>query len=156
MGIQNRLTPQLIAEAENPQGYSPSTLGQMTTAAEQTVGGSNAGAAGSAGLRAERTRNIGSGQAAAAASGRSASEDLSQVNAGIQSQNANLKAKQQQAGLSGLQGMYSTDTGAGLNALGLSNQALNDAGQLSNFWQQLMLQGVKSGGEVAASYAGRD
>jgi hypothetical protein len=136
LGINSALAPALTAEAINPQGINPTTMGQMTTAAEQTAGGSNAGIAGTAGLRAARTRNIGSGQAATEEAGRGAAEDLSQINAGIQTKNADLKAHQQQAGLSGLGAMYGTDVNAGENALGLANSAVDIAGkQKPGFWQ---------------------
>ena len=139
LGIGSSLAPALTAESINPQGYSPTTMGQMTTAAEQTAGGSNAGVAGEAGLRAARTRNIGSGQAATAEGGRAAGQELSQVNAGIQSNNAQLKAKQQQEGLSGLSSLYGTDVTAGNNALGLSNQALGTATNAKpTFWQNAL------------------
>ncbi len=138
LGINSTLAPALTAEAVNPQGYSPSSMAAMTTGAEQSAGGTNAGIAGQAGLRATRTRNIGSGQAATAEGGRAAGQELSQVNAGIQTNNANLKAKQQQAGLSGLGALYGTDVTAGNNALGLANNAVNIAGnQKPGFWQGL-------------------
>ena len=139
LGLGSTLAPSLTAESINPQGYSPTTMGQMTTAAEQTAGGSNAGVAGEAGLRAARTRNIGSGQAATAEGGRAAGQELSQVNAGIQTNNAKLKAQQQQEGLTGLEHMYGTDVTAGENALGLSNSSLNLANNAKpTFWQSAL------------------
>lgn len=126
-------------------------MASETTAAEQTAGGSNAAAAGGAGLLANRTRNIGSGQAAAAAGNRAAGESLSQTNAGIQNQNTALKESQRQAGLSGEGALYGEDVGAGENALGLSNSSLKDAGSLSNYWQDLLMQGIKSGTSVATA-----
>ena len=83
LGLNAALTPALTAESINPQGFSPTTMGQMQTAAEQTAGGANAGEAGTAGLTAARTRNVGAGQAAGEEAGRAASQNLSQVNAGI-------------------------------------------------------------------------
>ena len=154
LGIQSALTPQLEDEAANPQGYNPTTMGQMTTAAEQTAGGSNAGISGSAGLRAARTRNIGSGQATTAAAGQGAGQELSQINAGIQTKNADLKAKQQQAGLSGLEGVGAGDMSAGENALGLSNSALGTAGNMKNFWQEYLLQAQKEAGQMAGAGGG--
>lgn len=148
------LQPALTQEIVNPSGYTPTQMGAMTTAAEQSAGGSNAGAAGGALLRAGRTHNIGSGQAATSAASRNAGQELSQVNAGIQSKNADLEQKQRQSALSTEEGLYGTNVGAGENALGLSNTSLNDAGNLKDFWQQLLLQGVQSGGQVGAAYAG--
>jgi hypothetical protein len=143
-GVNNTLTPALTAEAVNPQGYSPTQLAAQTTAAEQTAGGSNAGATGGALLRAVRSRNVGAAPAAIDASNENASKNLSQTNAGIQTKNADLQQKQRQAGLSGLQGLYDENVGAGQNALNSSNSALNDAGDLKNFWQQLLTQGIDS------------
>jgi hypothetical protein len=150
--VNSTLTPALTAEATNPQGYSPTQMAAQTTAAEQTAGGANAGAKGGALLRAARTRNVGSAPAAISESNRAGSQDLSQINAGIQTRNADLQQKQRQSGISGLEGLYGENVGAGESALGLSNSALNDAGNLKDFWQQLLLQGVQSGGQVASAY----
>ena len=153
-GISSALTPALTAEAVNPTGYTPTQMAAQTTGAEQAAGGSNAGATGGALLRAARTRNAGAAPAAIDQSSRNAGEDLSQVNAGIQSKNADLQQHQRQAGLSGLENMYGTEVGAGENALGLSTSATNDAGHLPDFWDQLLTQGIQSGGQVASSYVG--
>ena len=144
----------LTAEAVNPSGYSPTQMAAQTTAAEQTAGGANAGATGGALLRAARTRNAGAAPAAIGASNRAAGEDLSQVNAGIQSKNADLQQKQRQQGISGLEGLYGENVGAGEQALGLSTGAIKDAGSLDNFWQDLLKQGIQSAGQAGASYAG--
>jgi hypothetical protein len=150
LGLEPGLASTYSALATHPAGYDPATLGQMTTAAEQSAGGGASGATGEAQLRANRTRNIGSGQAASAYGNAEASKDLSQRNAEIQTGNAALKQRQQSEGLAGESGLVS----GGENALGLSDTALKDAGDLPNFWQNLMLQGVKSGGEDAAAYLG--
>ena len=151
-GINSSLTPALTQEAINPSGYTPTEMASQTTAAEQTAGGSNSGAAGGALLRAARTRNAGAAPAAIDAASQRAGQQLSQTNAGIQTNNANLQQKQKQAGISGLEGLYGENVGAGENALGLSTGALKDAGSLQNFWQQLLMQGVQSGGQVAGGY----
>jgi hypothetical protein len=80
-------------------------------------------------------------------------QNLSQVNAGIQSQNANLAQKKQQSAESGLEGLYGTNVGAGIGALGQSTGALNDAGNLKSFWQSLLQQGMQSAGQAAAGGA---
>lgn len=149
------LAPALTAEAVNPQGYSPTQMAAQTTAAEQTAGGASAGATGGALLRASRTRNAGAAPTAIANANRAGSQNLSQVNAGIQTRNADLQQKQRQEGISGLGNLYGEDVGAANQDLGLSNSALNDAGNLKNFWQQLLLQGVQTGGQVAAAEIGK-
>lgn len=153
-GINSTLVPTLKAQMINPQGYNPATMASMITAAEQTAGGSNADATGGALLRAARTRNAGAAPAAIAASNRAAGQNLSQRNAVIQNQNAELKAKQQLGAEAGLGSLYGENVNAGNQALGLSNSALGTAGNLKNFWQDLLMQGLKSGGEVAAAAAG--
>lgn len=149
------LQPALTQEVVNPSGYTPTQMGAMTTAAEQTAGGSNAGATGGAMLRAARSRNIGSAQAETGEAARGAGQDLSQINAGIQSKNADLQQKQHQQGLSEEESLYGTNVGAGENALNLSDTSLKDAGSLSNFWQQLLMQGIQSAGQVAGAAAGK-
>lgn len=153
-GINSSLTPELEAQAANPSGYSPTQMGAMTTAAEQTAGGSNAGATGGALLRAARTRNAGAAPAAIGEANRGASQELSQINAGIQGRNADLQQRQKAQALQGLEGLYGENVGAGETALGLSSGALKDAGSLQNFWQNLLMQGVKSAGDIGAAYAG--
>lgn len=152
--IGGALTPTLESELVNPQGFTPQQMSAQTTAAEQTAGGSNAGATGGALLRAARTRNAGAAPAAIGAANRGASQNLSQINAGIQENSANLAAKRQGEAARGLEGLYGENVGAGENALGLSNTSLKDFGDLGNFWQQLLMQGLKSGGEIAAAKAG--
>ena len=149
LGLESGLAPTLQAEATHPAGYDPASMAAMTTAAEQTAGGGAAAGVGEAGLRANRTRNLGSGQAAGAAANRGASQDLSQINAGIQGKNADLKAKQQQEGLSGEQALLGTETGAGENALGLSDTALHEAGALPNEWQTILNQAMANGEKAA-------
>jgi hypothetical protein len=150
-GVNNTLTPALTSEVANPQGYTPQQMAAQTTAAEQTAGGSNAGATGGALLRAVRTRNAGAAPAAIDQANRSAGQNLSQINAGIQTKNADLQQRQRQQGISGLEGLYGENVGAQENALGASNSALNDAGHLNNFWQQLLTQGIQTGGQVASA-----
>lgn len=153
-GINSTLTPALTAEAVSPSGYTPAEMGAQTTAAEQSAGGSNAGATGGALLRAMRTRNSAAAPAAIGASNRAAGEDLSQINSGIQTRNADLKQKQRQQGLSGLESLYGENVHAGEDALGLSNSSLSDAGNLKNFWQDYLLNAQKEAAAMASTGGG--
>jgi hypothetical protein len=153
-GINSTLTPALTAEAVNPQGYSPNQMASMTTGAEQTAGGANAGATGGALLRAARTRNVGAAPAAIGQANQQGGQELSQINAGIQKSNANLQQQQRQQGLSGLESLYGENVNAGENALGLSNSALGTAGNLKNFWQQYLLSAMSGAQQAAAAGAG--
>ena len=139
--LYGSLAPELEAELVSPSGYAPSDMAAMNTAAEQSAGGTQAGATGAGRLYAQRTRNSGGIGDAIASSARTAGEQLGKEAVGIQAANAQLKQKQRQAGLSGLQSLNATELGAGENALGISNQALQDANQQSfGFWPDLMKQ----------------
>ena len=94
-GVNSTLQPLLTSQAVAPTGESPNDIAAQTTAAEQTAGGANAGATGGAMLRAARTRNLGSGQAAISQAGQNAGQELSETNAGIQAKNAGVKVQQQ-------------------------------------------------------------
>ena len=118
------LTPLLTQLATHPQGYSPSDLASMNTAAMQSAGGSTAGITGQANQTAARTNNAGGYGAALDQAARQNAAQLSDAALSIQNQNAGVKLQQQQEGISGLESTYGTQVGAGENALGLSDQAL--------------------------------
>lgn len=124
-GLFGALAPTLESQMANPQGFGPTTIAQMDTAAQQSAGGSQAAAVGQGALRAARTRNAGAGEAATAASTRSAGQQLSQ--AALRTQLANAQAKMQQQGQaeSGLEGLFSTNAGLSVNALGEVAQNVN-------------------------------
>lgn len=155
-GINSVLTPTLTAEAVNPQGYSPTQLAAQTTAAQQSAGGSNAGAVGGSLLRAARTRNIGAAPAAIGEANRNASQRLGNINAGIQAKSADIAQANRQAGLKGLEGLYGENVSGGNQALGLSNQALAGAGNLKNFWQDLLSNSINAGSNIASAFVGRN
>lgn len=118
------LSPALTQEVQNPQGFAPEDLTAMNTASQQSLGGSQAGAAGAGNLRAARTRNAGGGDAAIAESARQGMRQNSQNAVTIQANNALQREKNRQAGISGESGLFGEQTDATLKALGLSNQAL--------------------------------
>src|SRR5215472_13250699 len=127
--IYGGLTPQLQAEAAHPMGYTPQAKALMNTAAQQSAGGSTAGAIGQGRLYATRTKNAGGAKQAVGEAVRGAGENLSNAAVGTELANANLQDKQRQAGLGGLQSLYGTQLGGAQGALGLSNQALGVANQ---------------------------
>jgi hypothetical protein len=62
---------------------------------------------------------------------------LSDASLGVQNNDALLKEQQRQEGLSGLEGLYGQNVGAGESALGLSDQALQTQNQArQNGWLQ--------------------
>ena len=117
-GLYSTLAPELQSTATAPQGFNPNDFAAMNTSAQQSAGGSAAGAVGQGGLLAARTRNAGGADAAIADSVRSSGRQLSQGVLGTQIANAKLKEQQREGALSGLQGLYGTNTGASVNALG--------------------------------------
>jgi hypothetical protein len=124
-GNANILTPTLNAMATNPQGFGQQTVNNMNTAALQSAGGAAAGTVGQGNLQAARTNNAGGFAPVAAQAGHDATAQLSDAALGVQNRNAMLQQQQRQEGISGLEGQYATNVGAGENALGLSTNALN-------------------------------
>ena len=154
-GINSTLTPTLQAESATPIGYTPAQMASQTTAAEQTAGGGAAGATGGAILRAARTGNIGAAQPAISEASRNASQRLSQTNAGIQTNSADLGAKRQMQAQGGLGSLYGENVGAAGNALNASNSSLKGAGDLSNFWQQWLLNAQSGAAQAAQGNLGK-
>ena len=122
--IYNDLFPQLTSEATNPQGYGVVGLNAMNTANQQSIGGANAAAAGEGANLAARTRNAGAFQPAISEANREGARQLSQNALGIQGQNEQLRQRQQQAALAGLQGLYGTEMNTALGAGNLQNDFL--------------------------------
>lgn len=152
--LYNSLFPQFSAEATNPKGFGSGDLAAMNTAAQQSVGGSTAGAVGEGTLRAARTRNSGGFDTALDSSVRSGQQTLADAALGVQGENAQLKQQQQQAGLSGLSGLYGANNSMMLSALGLGNQATQagtQAGQSG--WFQNLTAGMNAAGNVAGAAA---
>ena len=138
--IYGGLEPTLQAQASHPSGFTPMQKANMNTAAQQSAGGSTAGAVGEGGLYAARTRNAGAAQNAIGSAVRSGGSNLSREAVGTEMADANLAQKKQAGALGGLQGMYGTELSGGENALGLSNSALSGADQsaANNPWLKVM------------------
>jgi hypothetical protein len=154
--IYGGLEPALQSEAAHPQGYTPSQVASQNTAAQQSAGGSQAATAGAGGLYAARTKNAGAAQNAIGAGTRAAGANLSNAAVGVANKNANLQQQQQQEGLKGLGGLYSTNLSGGENALGLSNSALSGAASsdAANPWLKILMQGMSNGQQAAGAAAG--
>lgn len=116
--LYGSLAPTLESEAANPSGYAPSDLAGMQTEAQQTAGGTEAGAVGQGAMFGARTRNAGAAPAAIADASRAAGEQLSKNSLGISTGNARLKQQQKQEALGGLEGLTNLETGAANNSLG--------------------------------------
>ena len=158
--LYGSLAPQLEAQAAHPQGYTPTQKAAINTGAQQSAGGSMAGAVGQGALLAQRTRNAGAAQNAIQQAGRQSSQNLSNAAVGTEINNANLQEKQRSQALQGEQGLYGTELGGSLNALGLSNDFLKTLNQSQpSFWSQMATAGGKNlinagldAGEAAAGF----
>lgn len=152
--LYGSLVPGLTNQSINPQGYDPTTLAKMRTSALQTAGGSAAGGVGAGRLYEMRTRNAGAAGNAIASASQAAGETLGKENLGIDVSNAKLKQQQQSEAQHELGSIYSTDLGASLNALGLSNQALGTENQYKNPWLGILGQGMQGAGALGAAAIG--
>ncbi len=141
------LMPELQNETINPQGFSPIDQAKMTTAAEQSAGGSQAAATGKGALLAGRTKNPGAGAAAIGESARAAGENLSNETLKGQLANANLKAKQEEQGQQGLEGL----TLGGLNAVAPNVNANTGAVNASYDWAKDIMDPILSAAGGAAA-----
>jgi hypothetical protein len=130
--LYGTLAPTLESEIANPTGYNPMDLSKMNTAAEESAGGTQAGATGQGALLASRTKNPGTADAAIAESARTAGQDLSQKALGIQTGNARLKEQQRQEGIAGLGGLTNEETNAGITSLGQVAPDVNANTQAEN------------------------
>ena len=142
-GLYGSLAPAYSAMAFNPQGYGATNLAKMNTASQQSLGGSNAGVTGQAGLQAARTRNAGGSAAVLDAASQNAMRQNSENAIGTDVANANLEQKQQGEGLAGLSSLYGQNVNAQLGEQGISNQALAQAAQIQNPWSQLGMNALK-------------
>lgn len=153
--LYSTLAPQLEAEAAHPAGFSPTDMADMTTSQEQAAGGSEAGAVGEGLLHAARTRNAGGADAAIGESARAAGRQLSSGVLGTQLANQRLKQQEQQAGMSGLEGLFGTDTGASVGALGQVASNVNADTEAENAsWDWTKGLSAIGGALGGASYKG--
>jgi len=127
--IYGTLSPQLIQDATNPQGYTKQQLAYMNTASQQSLGGSTGATTGQANLQAARTRNAGGYQGAIASASRANARQLSQNAVGIQGMQANLQQEQRAQALKALQSLYGVSEEDAINYLNSSNTALNAENQ---------------------------
>jgi hypothetical protein len=136
-GVNANLNPFLTSELTHPQGYSQGAMTSMLSAAEGGAGGATSGLAGQANLQAARTRNSGGFSSALDAAARSRQQASAGASENIAGQNAQLQNSQQQSAAQGLQGLYGTDSGNALKALGLQDQAIGTEAQAgSQGWLQ--------------------
>jgi len=115
--------PFLQQELLDPQGLGTSTVNQMKTQGGEAAAGAVGQAKEAGMLNASRTGNTAAVPGIIDAAARSAQSGETSAANNVDIQNAELKNAQQQAGASGLEGVYGKELGASLQSLGLSNQA---------------------------------
>lgn len=118
-GIGSNIVPYEERQLQNPIGFSPTETNNMLVAGEQGAGGATSGITGQAGLQALRTRNSGALSGVLDQAARTKQQTLSQNALGVQNESARLAQQKQSQALSGLQGLYGTDVGAQLKAMGI-------------------------------------
>jgi hypothetical protein len=96
-----------------------------------------------------RDNNIGGLGASISAAARAAGDRNQEAVLGVENQNTQLENQRRAAALGGLSQIYEDANGQANANLGTANQAAKP------FWQQALLQGLGSAGQVASAYAGK-
>ena len=128
-GASQEIAPALSSlysgELTNPQGFGATTLAQMLTQSDQSIAGGLGAARQTATDLGARTGNTAAIPGIVSSADKAGiSQHANDVNTlGIE--NAKEKMTQQQEGAAGLSGLYNADLGAGLNAEGLADKAVN-------------------------------
>jgi hypothetical protein len=155
LGVNASLIPAYNSEINNPIGFGEQALTQMKTEGGQSAAGAQSASQEQARLAAARTGNLASLPSEQDKLARSATQSADENALGLDVANTKAKLAQQQAGLAGKAALGAEDTGAGLNALGLSNQALNEYMQAANWWEQPLNTIIGGGAQVGAAAAGK-
>lgn len=157
-GLYSTLAPELLTEATHPSGFAPTDLAAMDTAGQQSAGGTQAAAVGQGALKAARTRNAGGSDAAIEQSSRDAGEQLSRGALGTQILNAKTKEGQREGALHGLEGLFGTNLGSSVGALGQVASNINadtNAANASWDWAKYILDpALQAAGQGAGAAAG--
>lgn len=148
--INSTLVPTLEREMQNPSGFSPEELNNMTVASEQGTGGALSSLKGDAATRMARTRNSAGYSNALDEAAREKMRTESQNNLSIQNANSRLAQEKQQRAESQLGDIYGTDVRETLGAQGLMPEDVNaetNAGKSG--WFQNMTNLISSLGGAA-------
>lgn len=132
-GLASTLEPALESQLTNPTGFGASDLSAMNTAAGEAAAGASAGRAGAMRRAAARTRNAGGYAAAEDEAAREGGRQATTAALDIAGKNAQLKASQRENAARELSGLYGTDIGASVNALGLVPNMVNAGTKASEY-----------------------
>lgn len=147
------LTPFYKREMEAQHAFTPGQLTELQSAAAAPLAGSAATTAGQAASEAARTRNTSGFSAGLDQAARERNQALSQANLGIGAQDIMGAQEMRQQGAQGMQGLYGTDVGAQLGAMGRRNEAIQgqvEAGKSG--WFQSLMQGLQAAGQLGTGY----
>jgi hypothetical protein len=154
-GTYSNLNPFLENELKNPQGYSQQALTSMLGAGMAGTGGATSGVTGQAALEQARTRNASGFSGALDAAQRERGQQNASASEGVAANNAQLQQQQQQSAAGALQGMYGTQSGDALKALGQQNDAINtDLAAGRQGWLQNGLAIADTAAKVGTAAAG--
>ena len=150
--ISSTLIPFLTRELNNPGGISQQDQTAMLSASQGGAGGLAGGLATKAAERAGATGNASGVTSALDDIARERMKAAAGGSEAIAGENAETKLNQQQEGAKGLAGLYGTDVGAQLNAMGVQNNAIGQEVNAGNHgWFQNMtnlIAAVKGGSQA--------
>jgi hypothetical protein len=152
---RSQIFPFLTNELDNPQGFGKDALSQMLTQGGEAVSGATGAAGEAANLNASRTGNTAAVPGIIDSTARNAMRQQSNNALDVNIQDAMLKQKQQQAGATGLEGLYGADISSALKSMGLENDTLGEwtkADQATqdafNNWGKLAIGGSLAGASI--------
>jgi hypothetical protein len=148
--INNGMMPTLLNDAAGKGGLTPGQMATMNTASQQSVGGSNSGIAGQAGLTGGRTGNPGSMVNAIGSADRGNARNLSNDALKTQEYSTNLAQQKQQAAMGELGKLYGTNVQGMGDMLKNANQATSNLTTAD----QDTTGDIMKGAQMATSIAG--
>jgi hypothetical protein len=120
-----QLNPFLSQEMKAKHLFDPNQVNEMLTAADAGAGGATGALTGQAGLEAQRTHNSSGFTKTLDDIARDKSKALAGTSEGIASEDVMGAKNLNQQGAAGLQGLYGTNVGAQMKAMGLADQDIN-------------------------------
>jgi hypothetical protein len=151
------LNPFYTSEMKATHGFNPNQVNELLTAAEAGGGGANGALMGQAQQEAARTRNASGFTKSLDEAARDKSKAAAGASEGVAAEDVMGAKKLNQEGASGMEGLYGTNVGAQLKAMGQQNEDIGTALQAGQTgWLQNMqgtLNSLANGAKGAASVA---
>lgn len=154
-GIGSTLSPFYSQEMKAQHGFAPGQVNELLTAAEAGAGGAAGSITGQAGLEAARTRNASGFTKSLDEAARDKDKALAGASEGIAGEDVMAAKQLNQQGAAGEAGLYGTDVGAQLKAMGQQNEDIGTAVQAGQTgWLQNMEGVLNTGANVAKGVSG--